>query len=104
MNALKMMIAASIFWATNYMGELVYVQNGVTNRYVIEDYNPLFGDSIVDKLNLDTSIKQFEVTNVCNRVEVPIYFKDAKGRAFATNYVDLTYIYEAVERLKRRLW
>lgn len=104
MNALKMMIAASIFWTTNNTGELVYVQNGVTNSYVSESYNPLFGDSIVDKLNLDMHIEQFEVTNVRNRVEVPIYFKDDKGRAFATNYVDLTHIYEAVEGLRRRLW
>ena len=104
MNALKMMIAASIFWMTNNTGELLYVQNGVTNSCVIDTYNPLFGDSIVDKLNLDLRIEQFEVTNVRNRVEVPIYFKDAKGRAFATNYVDLTYIYEAVEGLRRRLW
>lgn len=104
MNALKMIIAASILWTTNDTGELVFVKNGVTNRYVSESYNPLFGDSIVDKLNLDLRIEQFEVTNVRNRVEVPIYFRDSEGRAFATNYVDLTHIYEAVEGLRRRLW
>ena len=104
MNALKMMIAASIFWTTNNTGELLYVQNGVTNSCVIDAYNPLFGDSIVEKLNLDLRIEQFEFTNVLNRVEVTIYFRDAEGRAFATNYVDLTYIYEAVEGLRRRLW
>ena len=104
MNALKMMIAASILWTTNNTDELVFVKNGVTNSYVRDNYNPLLGDSIVDKLNLDMRIEQFDVTNVRNRVEVPIYFKDAKGRAFATNYVDLTHIYEAVEGLRRRLW
>ena len=104
MNALKMMIAASILWTTNNTDELVFVKNGVTNSYEIDNCNPLLGDSIVDKLNLDLRIEQFDVTNVRNRVEVPIYFKDDKGRAFATNYVDLTHIYEAVEGLRRRLW
>ena len=104
MNALKMMIAASILWPTNNTGELVFVKNGVTNSYVNESYNPMFGDSISDKINLDPRIEQFDVTNVRNRVEVPIYFKDDKGRAFATNYVDLTHIYEALEGLRRRLW